>query len=104
MSCSTNQNGEETLFHINQNGDNQCFHAVPNSGETPFHEEVTGLSGVCLEDTGGGENQDGVRVLETAAAAPPSPSKGTYTDGAVQLVWNVAAVSALQHTYMCCTC
>jgi hypothetical protein len=78
MSCSTYQNGEETLFHINQDGDNQCFHAVPNSGETSFHEDVTGLSGVCLEDTGGGENQNGVRVLETAAAAPPSPSKGAY--------------------------
>jgi hypothetical protein len=84
MSCSTHQNGEETLFHINQNGDNQCFHAVTNSGETSFHEDVTSLSGVCsrekhiLEETGGGENQDGARVLEIAAAAPPSPSKGTY--------------------------
>ncbi len=78
MSSLTNQNCEETLFHINQNGDNQCFHAIPNSGETSFHEDVTGLSGVCLEDTGGGENQDGDKVLEIAAAAPPSSSKGTY--------------------------
>ncbi len=84
MSCSTNQNGEETLFHINQNGDNQCFHAVPNSGETSFHEDVMDHSGDCfrqkhiLEDTGGGENQDGAKVQEIAAAAPPSPSKGTY--------------------------